>query len=160
MASQSDYYNTSATYAPVYEGQPNNNEADEQKEEHQPSASSSEDDESSSQVTPSDPPIPAVSRPPTKKKPEELFDENMYSLPNVEADDSSEVAIPSEKKNSKGCGKHLCNKPWLIGILIVLGIVSAGIFTAIYFTVSSKTEQGKYIINYRSKYDISYHEIY
>ena len=156
MASQSDYYNTSATYAPVYEGQPNNNEADEQKEAHQPSASSSEDDESSSQGKASDPPIPTVSRPPAKKKPEELFDENMYSLPNAEADDSSEVAIPSEKKNSKGCGKHLCNKPLLIGILIVLGIVSGGIFTAIYVAVSSNTELGIFIINYSSKHNISY----
>ena len=91
----------------------------------------------------SHPPPKNVSRT-SKKKAAELFDENLYSLPEnplPESECSSRISISSSSKNKSGW--LLSTKAWG-GVICIMILLTAGIMTAIYLPFALRENQGKF----------------
>ena len=85
---------------------------------------------------------------PSRKSADELFDENMYSLPSnplPESECSSPVSSsPSLKRKSKYANGWNCSKGSLIALILSTFLLASGIFVAIYFPFTAKDEKGQY----------------
>ena len=103
------------------------------------------DDSSAEESSKSHPPPKNVSRT-SKKKAEELFDENLYSLPEnplPESERSSRISISSSSKNKSGW--TLSTKAWG-GVICIAILLTAGIMTAIYLPFALRENKGKFEI--------------
>ena len=101
-------------------------------------------DDSSAEESSIKNPLPKNISRTSKKKAVELFDENLYSLPEnplPESECSSRISISSSSKNKSGW--LLSTKAWG-GVICIMILLTAGIMTAIYLPFALRESKGKF----------------
>ena len=149
MESPSGSGDASVEYAPVYydQGPGNDVKADLDIDEKQCTTEIFQgeySDDSSAGESSINNPLPKNITRTSKKKAVELFDENLYSLPEnplPESECSSRISISSSSKNKSGW--LLSTKAWG-GVICIMILLTAGIMTAIYLPFALRENQGKF----------------
>ena len=152
MELQEIQFDTSAEYALVYDDEEINTEykVTIPNEQIQSTTGSSEAKAAHNDSTSSDEPsksMPTNVPRPSKKLVVELFDENMYSLPDnalPESEPSSPVLCTSsvQKKPALTTG-WVCSTRTLVAVVLSIFLLNGGIFLAVYLPMTLQGEYGK-----------------
>ena len=152
MELQEIQFDTSAEYAPVYDDEEINpeNKVTIQNEQKQSTTSSSKAEAAHNDSTPSNASVksePIKVPRPSKKLTVELFDENMYSLPEnalPESEPSSPVSFTSsvQKKPTPATG-WVCSTWNLMAVVFSTMLLTGGVFLAVYLPMTLEEKYGQ-----------------
>ena len=153
MELQEIQFDTSAEYAPVYDDEEisTENEVTIQNEKKQSTTSSLKAEAVHNANAPSDGSVTSVPTKvprPSKKLAVELFDENMYSLPEnalPESEPSSPVSFTSsvQKKPTPAAG-WVCSTWNLMAVVFCTMLLTGGIFLVVYLPLTLEETNGQF----------------
>ena len=153
MELQETQFDISAEYAPVYDDEEINteNKVKIQNEQEQSTTNSSNAEAAHNGTTASDASVKSVPTKvprPSKKLAVELFDENMYSLPEnalPESEPSSPVSFTSSvEKKPTPASDWVCSTWNLMAVVFCTMLLTGGIFLVVYLPLTLEETNGQF----------------